>query len=159
MLSKLLEIPCPVIAAVHGRAHIHSELLLFSDVIIADDSASFRDLHIPMGVVAGDGVHIAYPLAFGMNRGRRILLTGEIVTARQALDWGAIAEIVPPDELLPRAWELAERLSQLPILALRYSREVITREIARQLHDNLGFGLALEGFGSGLGAWPRPPGK
>jgi hypothetical protein len=48
---------------------------------------------------------------------------------------------------LPRAWALAEQLAQQPRLVLRYSRVLLTQQLKRQMHDLLGYGLALEGLG------------
>jgi enoyl-CoA hydratase/carnithine racemase len=153
LMLNLLSIPVPMIAAVNGAAASHSELALLCDIVIASETASFSDPHLGFGIVPGDGIHIAYPLAFGMNRGRYLALTGKRVTAQQALAWGAVSEVVPSDGLRDRAWELALELAKRPILGLRYTRELLTREIQRQMQENLGLGLALEGFSSGYGAW------
>lgn len=153
LLTNLLNIPCPVIGAANGKVHAHPELLLLSDILLASTEASFRDPHLEYGIVPGDGIHIAFPLVFGINRGRYLAWTSTAVTAQQALEWGAVAEITSTEGLLARARELAEMLVQKPVLALRYSRECFAREIARQLQQNLGYGLALEGFASGYGSW------
>ncbi len=96
----------------------------------------------------GDGVHIVYPLLMGLNRGRYFLLTGQTLSSHQALDMGLVNEVMPRDQLLPRAWELAEQLAQQSTLVLRYSRVLLTQNLKRQMHDPLGYGLALEGLGS-----------
>lgn len=153
LLTNLLNVPCPVVAAALGRVHAHPELLLLSDIIIAAESTSFRDPHMEYGIVPGDGIHIAFPLVFGMNRGRYLALTSEAVTGKQAYDWGVVAELVPVDRVIARAKEIAHMLAKKPTLALRYTREALTREIARQVQDHLGYGLALEGLASGYGAW------
>jgi enoyl-CoA hydratase/carnithine racemase len=153
LIENLINIPVPMIAAVNGPARGHSELLLFCDIVLASETAEFHDPHLNYGIVPGDGIHIAFPMAFGMNRGRYLALTGATVTARQALEWGAVAEVMPIARLRPRAWELAADLARRQILGLRYTREVLTREIQRQVRENLSFGLALEGFSSGYGSW------
>lgn len=153
LIRNLIDISVPMIAAVNGAAHGHSELALFCDIVLAADHATFHDPHLKWGIVPGDGIHIAYPMAFGMNRGRYIALTGAVVTAQQALDWGAVAEVMPLASLNDRAWEIARTLARQPILGLRYTREVLTAEIQRQVRENLSLGLALEGFSSGYGAW------
>ena len=92
-------------------------------------------------------MHIVYPLLLGLNRGRYFLLTGQILTARQAQEMGLVSEVLPRQDLLPRAWALAAQLAQRPPLVLRYSRVMLTQYVRRLLHDLLGYGLALEGLG------------
>ena len=94
-----------------------------------------------------DGMHIVYPLLLGMNRGRYFLLTGQTLTARQAQEMGLVNEVLPRQQLLPRAWALAEYLTQRPTLVLRYTRALLTQQLKRLMHDMLGYGLALEGLG------------
>jgi enoyl-CoA hydratase/carnithine racemase len=59
---------------------------------------------------------------------------------------GLVNEVLPRRELLPRAWALAEQLARQPALVCRYSRVVLTQYIRREMHDLLGYGLALEGL-------------
>jgi enoyl-CoA hydratase/carnithine racemase len=143
-----------MIAAVNGPLLSHAELALLCDIVLASETAVFQDRHLARGIVPGDGIHIAFPLVFGINRGRYLALTGKKVTAQEALAWGAVAEVLPGPDLNARAWQIARELATQPILALRYTRELMTRELQRLLHENLGYGLALEGFASGYGSWP-----
>jgi enoyl-CoA hydratase/carnithine racemase len=98
-----------VIGAVNGQARIHAELAVLSDIVLAAETAIFPDAaHFPNGVVPGDGVHVAWPLLLGPNRGRYFLLTGEEISAQQALSLNFVAEVLPPGRLLPRARELGQ---------------------------------------------------
>ena len=149
LLWNLLDIEVPMISAINGPAWRHSELPLLCDVVLASEDVKFQDSgHFVSGLVPGDGMHIIYPLLLGLNRGRYFLLTGQIIEAQQALDLGLVSEVLPPNELLPRARTLARQLAQQSDLVLRYSRVSVTHFIKRQLHDVLGYGLALEGLGS-----------
>ncbi len=147
--SNLLDIEVPMISAINGPALRHSELPLLCDIVLASEEASFQDSgHFINGLIPGDGMHVIYPLLLGLNRGRYFLLTGQTIGARQAQELGLVSEVLPRQELLPRAWELAEQLTKQSPLVLRYSRVLLTQYVKRQMQDLLGYGLALEGLGS-----------
>ena len=108
LLLNLLDIEVPMIAAVNGPALIHAEIAVLCDIVLASDTAAFQDApHFPNGVVPGDGVHLVWPLVLGANRGRYFLLTGQKLSAQEALNLGVVSEVLPRDALLARAWELA----------------------------------------------------
>ena len=144
-LMRLLEIEVPVISAINGPAWRHSEIPLLCDIVLAADTAQFQDsAHFASEVVPGDGMHIVMPLLLGINRGRYYLLTGQTLDAQKAHELGLVAEVLPPDKLMARAWELAEGLAKKPTLALRYTRLLLTEYLRRQMHDLLGYGLGME---------------
>ena len=145
LLNNLLEIPVPVVAAVNGPVLFHPEIPVMSDVVIASETASFQDgPHFPSGIVPGDGAHIVWPHVLGANRGRYFLLTGQVLDARTALEYGAVNEVVPADQLLERAWEVARTIAEKPLLARRYARAALTLEFKRLMHEGLGYGLTME---------------
>jgi enoyl-CoA hydratase/carnithine racemase len=149
LLNNLLEIEVPIIAAVNGEAHIHPELPTLCDIVIASETASFADkAHLSggNGTVPGDGSHIWWPMLLGPNRGRSFLYTGEVIPAAEAKTLGFVAEVVPQHQVLSRAWELARDLMRHDPLVLKYSRISLTQHIKRRFHDDLGYGLQLEGL-------------
>ena len=148
LINNLLDIQAPVISAVHGQCMIHAQLPMLADIVLASEDTVFQDsTHFPHGIVPGDGTHIVWPLMFGINRGRYYMLTGKKITAQEGLKLGLVAEVLPREKLLPRAWELAEDLAKKPPLTLRYSRLLFTEPIKRQMHNLLSYGMALTGLG------------
>ncbi len=145
LLMNLLNIEVPVIAAVNGPAWRHSEIPLLSDIVLAAETAAFQDsAHFVSGLVPGDGMHIVYPLLMGFNRGRYFLWTGQTLSAQEAKRLGLVAEVLPQDKLLARAWEHAETIARMPTLQLRYTRLVLAEYLKKRLQDLLGYGLAME---------------
>ena len=82
----------------------------------------------------------------GPNRGRYFLLTGQVLSAAEALDLGVVNEVMPAGELMPRARELARELAARPVLQMRYTRVVLTGRVKRLIDESLSNGLAVEGL-------------
>lgn len=147
LLTNLLAIEVPVIAAVHGAAFVHAEIPLLADIVLASETARFADkAHAIAGVVPGDGVHIVWPMLLGPNRGRYFLLTGQEIAAREALSLGLVGEVLPADRLTDRAWEHARAIAARPPLANRYTRLLLTRHLKERLAAELEQGLTMEGM-------------
>jgi len=85
-------------------------------------------------------------MIMGLNRGRYFLLTGQVLDAQRAMEYGLVNEVLPREELLPRAWELARQLMQQPEMNRRYTRLLLTEQLRRQINELLPYGLALEGL-------------
>ncbi len=147
LTTSLLDINAIVISCVNGPAIRHPEIPLLADIVLAAPDASFQDsAHFANRMTPGDGVNFVFPLLLGLNRARYFMLTGQQLTAAQAVELGLVAEIHPRAELLPRAWDLAEQLVRQNPLVLRYTRMLLTQEVRKRAVDLLGYGLALEGL-------------
>lgn len=123
ILFGLLECEKPVIAAVNGDAiGLGATLALVSDIVIAAETARFADPHVKMALVAGDGGAIIWPAAAGMAVAKYYLLTGEMMSAPEALDFRLIARMVPLDTLREETAKLSARLAASAPLALRWTK-------------------------------------
>jgi enoyl-CoA hydratase/carnithine racemase len=149
LLHNFLDIECPVIAAINGNAFIHSEIPVMADVVLAADHAKFADkAHWPSYTVPGDGVHTVWPMLLGPNRGRYFLITAEEVDAHEMKRMNVVAEVLPKDKLMARAWEIAREINKRPEMTLRYTRVAFTQNIKKRLLEELGYGLMGEGLGA-----------
>jgi enoyl-CoA hydratase/carnithine racemase len=147
VLSNILDIEVPMIAALNGPVLLHSEYVLLADIILATPETVFQDKpHFEFGIVPGDGVNLLWPEVIGSVRGRYFILTRQVLDAQTAKDYGAVNEIVPADGLLARAHEIAEQLAALPPLTGRYTRIALTQKLRRIIDEGAGYGLALEGI-------------
>ena len=145
IVQRLADLEMPLIAAVNGPVSVHSEYALLADVIVVSDTTVFSDFpHLAFGIVPGDGVHIAWEEALGLNRARHLIMTGGSFTAQQALAWGAVAEVVPLAEVLTRAQAIAENLAARPQLLNRYIAVTIRQRLSRRMAEGAALGLSLE---------------
>ncbi|WP_329138881.1 enoyl-CoA hydratase/isomerase family protein [Streptomyces sp. NBC_01476] len=147
VMQRLADLEMPIVAAVNGPATIHSEYALISDIVIVSDTTVFSDFpHLTFGIVPGDGIHIVWEEALGLNRARYLTMTHGSFTAEQAERWGAVAEVVAQDKVLLRARELAETLAAKPQLLTRYLAVTLRQRISRRIAEGTQLGMALEGL-------------
>ena len=147
VMQRLVDLEMPIVAAVNGPAAVHSEYLLLADIVIAADTAVFSDFpHLTFGIVPGDGIYLAWEEAIGPKRARYLTLTQGSFTAAQAERWGAVAEVRPRDQVLPRARELADHLAARPQLLTRYLAVTVRQRLSRRMAEAYQLGSALEGL-------------
>ncbi|KZS84651.1 MULTISPECIES: enoyl-CoA hydratase/isomerase family protein [Mycobacterium] len=144
-LMNILDIEAPMIAALNGPVLLHSEYILLCDIVLATPQTVFQDKpHLEFGFVPGDGVNLLWPEVIGSIRGRYFLLTRQVLDAQTAQSWGVVNEIVPGEQLLSRAHEIAAGLAKLPPLTSSYTRTALTQRLRRIIDENVGYSLALE---------------
>ncbi len=146
VLENIANIRVPVIAAIEGRAHVHSEYALLANVIVAAEGATFQDVaHFAAGVVPGDGIFTTWSYRAGAGRAEAFLLNPQPLTARTAYEWGVVAEVVPNGKALSRARELAELYLKAPEVTRRDTRVHFIRPLKERIVREVGYGLSLEG--------------
>jgi len=132
----------PLIGAINGAAITGGfELALNCDFLIASEHARFADTHARVGVMPGWGLTPLLADAVGVRRAREISLTGNFVTAAEALTWGLVNRVVPHHELPATARAIAEAIAGNDQVGVR--RMLAT--YAEQEHDRLDASWALEG--------------
>jgi enoyl-CoA hydratase/carnithine racemase len=145
LFQGMLEVPQPIVCAMNGDAvGLGATLALFSDVTIIGDTAKFGDSHVKVGLVAGDGGAVVWPLLVGPTRAKEFLMRGRLVNGAEAKDLGLINHSVPAEEVLPLAQKLAAELNGLPPLAVRWTKLSINKWLKHQLNLILDASIAYE---------------
>src|ERR1700740_3714153 len=149
VLENIANIRVPVIAAIEGRAHIHSDYALLANVIVAAEGATFQDVgHYAVGVAPGDGIFTTWSYRAGAGRAEAFLLHHQPLSARGAYEWGVVAEVVPNGKAVARARELADLYLQAPEVTRRNTRIHFIQPLKERVAREVGYGLSLEGASS-----------
>lgn len=126
MIYDLLDVHLPIVGALNGHAMgLGASVALLCDVIFMARSATIGDPHVRVGIVAGDGGTIAWPLAVGPARAKQYLLTGDPVPAEEAERIGLVNAVVDDGELHATALAFARRLAAGAPLAVQYTKQAI----------------------------------
>ena len=146
LMTAFLALRAPVVTAVQGAAMgLAANIALASDLVVASRDATFADSHVRMGLVAGDGGALIWPLMAGMARAKRHLLTGDAITAEDAFLAGMVSELVDSaDGLMAAATQLAEKIAALPPLAVQGTKQTLGRLLHHCSEEILTLGLQLE---------------
>ena len=145
-LENLANIRTPVIAAIEGAAHVHSEYALLADVIVAGKGATFHDLpHFAGGIVPGDGIYTTWSYRAGPTRAAAFLLDPKPIPAKTAEDWGVVSEVVADGRALARAKALAALYLKAPETTRRNTRIHFVQPLKERIVREVGSGLSLEG--------------
>ncbi len=138
LIEALIWLEKPVIAMVNGPASgLGATLALFCDVVVASDQAFFNDSHVQVGLVAGDGASVIWPLLIGMSRAKEYLMTADRLPAAEAERLGLISHVVPAAELRATTLKLAEKLAASPPFAVRATKASVNRHLRRAVEDIL----------------------
>ena len=123
-----MECEKPVIAKVRGVAYgMGANMALACDMVFAADDARFCDSHVKIGLVAGDGGMLFWPMAIGIHRAKEYLMTGDPVPAKVASEIGLINRCMPEAELDDYVQNLVEKLIALPPHAVAYTKASINQ--------------------------------
>jgi enoyl-CoA hydratase/carnithine racemase len=127
----VLECDKPVLAAVNGPAvGWGMDLTLFCDIRIASDRARFGELFIKRGLISDIGGLWRLPQIVGPSKAAELLFTGDIIDAAEAERIGLVSRVVPHDELLPAARELAAKIAANPPIAMRFMKQGLRMGVA-----------------------------
>jgi enoyl-CoA hydratase len=147
IVDHLLECPKPIISAVNGYAMgLGATVALLCDVVVAGPSTVFADTHVKLGIGAGDGGQVIWPLLMGVNRAKWYLMTGDRLKGKDAYDMGLVSFFVDDDaEIVNKALACADQLAAGPSLAITASKVPINQFIRFVSNMVLPLSLTMEG--------------
>lgn len=130
----------PIIAAVNGFALGGGcELAMSCDLIIAGDDAKFSQPEIKIGTIPGAGGTQRLTRAIGKSRAMMMVLTGDMIDANTASEWGLVAKVVPAETLLEETFMLAKTIADRAPVAIRLAKEAVNKSFEMSLKDGMDF--------------------
>ncbi len=145
LIWDLLDVPVPIVCCLNGHAvGLGASIALLCDATFMAASATIGDPHVRVGIVAGDGGTVAWPLAIGPMAAKRWLLTGDPVPADEAARLGLVTEAWPDDEVHDRALAFARRLAAGAPLAIQYTKQAVNKLVKDALNTSFDVSTALE---------------
>ena len=140
----------PIVAAVNGYClGAAFALALACDVRIASENAEFSMPELKLGAPGGMGVPQRLPRMIPLGPAMEMLLTGDRISAEQALQWGLVNRVVPQGELMDAALELADRIVANPPLGVRTTKEAVLRSREMSVPDGMRLTALLYGRNRG----------
>ena len=145
IFEHMLLCPQPIIAAVNGDAlGLGFTLALFSDMSIVADDARLGDTHIKVGLVAGDGGAVIWPLLIGPQKAKEYLMRGKVIRGAEAEKLGLVNYAYPKEQVLEEALKVAREIAAQPIWAVRWSKAAVNKQLKAQLNQVLELSIAYE---------------
>lgn len=138
--SQLSLIAKPIIAAVNGFALGGGcELAMSCDLIISGDSAKFGQPEIKIGTIPGAGGTQRLTRAIGKSKAMWMILSGEMIDAQTAYEWGLVAKVVPAETLMQEALQMAKIISDRAPVAVRLAKEAVNKSFEMTLKDGMDY--------------------
>jgi enoyl-CoA hydratase len=145
LLDAMVEFPKPLIAAVNGPAvGLGCSVAVSCDIVYIAENAFMSDPHVSIGLVAGDGGAVTWPLLMSVLKAKYYLLTGEQIPASDCVDLGLANFVVPPDALMESAMGLAKRLAQQPQQSVEETKRAINLHVQAAIQLVAPFAFAAE---------------
>jgi enoyl-CoA hydratase/carnithine racemase len=135
----------PVIAAVNGAAvGAGCDLACMCDIRVAGESARFAESFVRLGIIPGDGGAWILPRIVGFPKATELVLTGEMIDAAEALKIGLVTHVVPDDQLVMRAKEIANKIAANPPHAVRMAKRLLRQGQDTSLSNILEMSAAMQ---------------
>jgi enoyl-CoA hydratase len=145
IVNGMMRCRVPIVAAVNGPAvGLGCSLVALSDIVYMAESAHLADPHVLLGLVAGDGGPITWPLMTSLQLAKEYALTGDRIPAARAAQMGLANHVCPDDEVLDQALACAHRIAKLPRQAVADTKRILNLHLERAVTATLDYALAAE---------------
>ncbi len=146
LANRQLELDKPIIAAINGDAiGLAATHALLTDISVMADDARIGDTHVSrVGLVAGDGGAVIWPLLVGVNKAKEFLMRGTLLKAAEAERLGLVNHVAPRAEVLAKAREIALELANGPTWAIRWTKLSVNQIVKDRVNMLLETSMALE---------------
>ncbi|MBO0773543.1 MAG: enoyl-CoA hydratase/isomerase family protein, partial [Actinobacteria bacterium] len=140
------DLEIPTIGLFNGPG-FHPEILLMCDLTLCAEDARIFDVHYGIGSVPADGIHTCFQELLGVKRAAYALLTGQAIDAPTALEYGLVNEVLPREQLLGRAYTIADHIMSQPRTVRRLTTQIIRRPWKQRIVADLDGGFGIQMFG------------
>lgn len=145
IVNGILDMQQPVIAAVNGDVTgLGATIALLCDVTVIAEDARIGDTHVAAGLVAGDGGAVIWPLLVGPQRAKEFLMTGRLISGREAAELGLANYALPADQVMDQARDIVGRMVRQPKWAVRWTKLTVNKWLKHQVNLILDSGLGYE---------------
>ncbi len=145
IVQNILDCDLPIVCAVNGDCiGLAATIALLCDITVVAEGARIADPHVKIGLVAGDGGAVIWPMLVGPNRAKEFLMRGNLITAVEAERIGLVNYVEPPDRLQAKARALVQELADGPPWAIRWTKLSINKAVKEQFNLIMDASYALE---------------
>src|SRR5271170_1169403 len=145
LVDNMLDVEQPIIGAINGDAvGLGATLALLCDITVVSEKARLADTHVKVGIVAGDGGAVIWPLLIGPSRAKEFLMRGNFINGAEAGRIGMVNYAVAPEQVMTKARELAQELADGPTWAIRWSKVSVNKWLKQQSNLIMDASLAYE---------------
>lgn len=145
IVYAMLDCEIPIVGRINGHAvGLGATLALLCDITVMDENARIGDPHVRVGLNAADGGGFLWPAMIGFGKARELLLTGDLLTAAEALRLGAIGHVVSAGELDAKVDAIVGKLRHGATKAIRWTKAGYTIPLRQLAHGHMDAGTAYE---------------
>lgn len=146
LVNRLLELDKPIVSAINGDCiGLAATIALLCDVSVMADDARISDTHVSrVGLVAGDGGTVIWPLLVGVNKAKEFLMRGTLLKGAEAERIGLVNHVAPRAEVLAKAHAIAAELAHGPTWAIRWTKLSVNQIVKERVNHLLEASMALE---------------